>query len=34
MGSVAGFFVVGLVLLLWVDEEEGIATAVELSKEK
>ncbi len=31
MGSIALFFVVGLALLTWVDEEEGIATAVRLS---
>jgi MFS transporter, UMF1 family len=33
MASVAGFFVAGLILLLRVDEEEGIATAAKLSKE-
>ena len=33
MASVAGFFVVGLLLLLRVDEEEGIAMAAELSRD-
>jgi MFS transporter, UMF1 family len=32
MASITAFFVVGFFLLLWVDEEEGIAMAAELSR--
>jgi len=33
MASVAGFFIIGLLLLLRVDEAEGMATAAQLSRE-